>query len=215
MLRAALIILLASGPFRPADEPPVARPPDFSAKYESPIYAPNGERGGVFDNYGARWFDFWKEDIGFAHSPKPTDARNCLDKTLHFCIHLAEFIFAVPPLGSKPGAVWFVDGNGMSRFRLLAIAKVRFRGKDIPIHTIKADWVDRPDGRAVLSTVFSYSYEWGVVGYADLISETFRLSEQRSPVNLEAVSALVSEHGLGGRENCKYWKCGSPAASGK
>lgn len=203
------IVLATVGPFRPAEEPPVARPPDFTARYENPIYASNGEHGGAFDNYGARWFDFWKEGIGFAHSPQATDAKNCLDDTLHSCIHLAEFLFAVPPPGAKPGAVWFVTGNGLNRFRLLAVAKVRFRGKDIQIHAIKVDRVGKQDGPAASSTVFSYNYDWGVIGYADLISENFRLSERRSPTNLEAVSPLVSEHGLGGQENCKFWKCGS------
>ena len=189
-----------------------AGPPDFSARYENPIYAGNGERGGEFDNYGARWFDFWKDGTGFAHSPYATEAKNCLNDALYFCIHLAEFVFAVPPRGIRPGATWWATEDNDTRFSLIAIAKVRFRGKDIEIHSIKADAVYQRKSIVYLSSVFSYSYEWGVVGYADILTERFHQREARVPYNLEAVSALVSQHGLGGRENCRYWKCGSPAA---
>ncbi len=201
---AALLLAGVLGP----SAPPL---PDFTARYENPIYAGNGERGGRFDNYGSRWFDFWKDGTGFAHSPQLTEAKNCLNKTLYFCIHLAEFVFAVPPRGIRPGATWWAMEDDDTRFRLLAIAKVRFRGKDIEIHSIKADMLYQRKGATYLSSVFSYSYDWGVIGYADILNESFLMNEPRVPYNLEAVSALVSEHGLGGRENCKYWKCGSPA----
>lgn len=188
-------------------------PPDFTANYENPIYAGNGERGGPFDNYGARWFEFWKGGAGFAYSPQATEAKNCLNKELYFCIHLAEFVFAVPPRGIRPGAIWWATEDNDTRFRLISIAKVRFRGKDIEIHSIKADAVYQRKTYVYLSSVFSYSYEWGVVGYADIMTENVRQGDAKFPYNLEAVSALVSRHGLGGRENCKFWKCGSPGAA--
>jgi hypothetical protein len=213
-LLAALIMIIAlsAAAVYPPDFTPNG-PPDFTAKYENPIYAGNGEHGGPFDNYGARWFEFWKDGVGFAFSPQPTEAKNCLNKALYFCIHLAEFVFAMPPKGIRPGAMWWgAEGNNW-RFRLLAIAKVRFRGKDIDIYSIKADALYQRKSPAYLSSVFSYSYELGVIGYAEVMSETFRQSEARSPNNLEAISALVSPHGLGGRENCRYWKCGSSVAT--
>lgn len=207
-----LLTGLAGASVYPPDFTPVGAP-DFVASYENPIYAGNGDRGGQFDNYGARWFEFWKSGVGFAFSPQPTEARNCLGKGLYFCIHLAEFVFAVPPKGARPGAVWWGPEGNDSRFRLLAIAKVRFRGKDIEVYSIKADAVYQRNGPTYLSSIFSYNYEHGVIGYADIMSETYRQSEARSPYNLEGVSALVSEHGLGGVENCRYWKCGSLTAA--
>ena len=78
----------------------VAQPADLTVKYENPIYGANRDQGGPFDNYGARWFDFWSGGRGFAHVPEPTEAKNCLREDLHFCIYLAQFLFAAP----KPDA---------------------------------------------------------------------------------------------------------------
>ena len=193
-----------------------ARPPDFSARYENPIYAGNGERGGEFDNYGARWFDFWKDGTGFAHSPYATEAKNCLNEALYFCIHLAESMFAVPPRGIRPGATWWATEDNDTRFRLIAIAKVRFRGKDIEIHSIKggrrisAQRQGLPRERVLLQ--LRVRRHWLRRHHdRDVPPRRRALSGQ----SLEAVSALISQHGLGGRENCKYWKCGSPSAIGK
>lgn len=181
-------------------------PPNLTIKYENPIYAANYEHGESFDHYGARWFDFWKGGSGFAHIPQPTEAKNCLSVDLHFCVHLAQFVFAAPHPGAKPGARWRVGRD--VEFRLLSIRTVRFRGRDIEAYLIKGNTHYPDGGRVWLASVFSYNHDWGVLGYADVWSESYSMDDSRSPVNLERVSSLASEHGLGGRENCKYWMCG-------
>lgn len=204
MLVSTVVLLPA---FAATVVPVTPGPPNFSARYESPIYAPNGERGGAFDHYGARWFDFWKDGTGFAHIPGPTEAKNCVRADLHFCISLAEFTFAAPLPEAKLGATWRV-GNDVD-FRLIAVSTARFRNRDIKIYTIKGDTRLSSPGPTVLASIFSYSFEWGVLGYAEIWSENYDISERRTPINLEKVSALVSQHGLGGRENCRFWKCNS------
>lgn len=181
-------------------------PPDLTIRYEAPLYGANSEHGESFDHYGARWFDFWKDMHSFAHIPGPSPGKNCLRPDLYFCIHLDEFLFAVPPPGAKPGAMWVVDHY--VKFRLLAIRTVRFRGRDIEVYLIKADTSPTPDG-VMLASVFSYSYEWGVIGFANVWSETYYFRDPRAPINLDYVYALASDYGLGGRENCKYWPCGT------
>lgn len=194
----------------------VARPPALTVKYENPIYGANRDQGGVFDNYGARWFNFWNDGRGFAHIPEPTEAKNCLRDDLHFCIHLAQFLFAAPKASARPGATWIVDRT--VEFRLLAIRTVRFRDRMITIYVIKSETalIEGEDWRPTLGSVFSYSFEWGVIGYAEVWGEAYSVNDDRSPVNLEYVSVLASTHGLGGRENCKFWRCSpTPGAAGR
>ena len=186
----------------------VAQPADLTAKYENPLYGISVDQGSRFDNYGARWFDFWRGGRGFAHVPQPTEAKNCLREDLHFCIYLAQFLFAAPKPSARPGTTWMV--NGVVEFRLLAITTVRFRDRMIPIFLIKSETqlLEKEGWSPTLGSVFSYSFEWGVIGYAEVWGEEYWVNDDRSPVNLEYVSVLASTHGLGGRENCKIWRCG-------
>ncbi|MBP6014446.1 MAG: hypothetical protein KBA31_19615 [Alphaproteobacteria bacterium] len=183
-------------------------PPAFTARYEAPIYGANGEHAAEFDLFGARWFDFWRGRSGFARIPGPTEAKACDRPDLHFCIKLAELTFSAPKQGTKPGATWTVGDN--VQFRLMAVGRVRFRDSVITVHTIKADHSFVPAGQTILSDVFSYSYEWGVIGYANLFAENYDHRNAASPRVLNSTYVLASEHGLGGRENCKYWKCSLP-----
>jgi hypothetical protein len=199
-LLIAAVAVLGPTPARPA-------PPALSIVYESALYSGGSEIAGPFDNFGARSFDFWRDNYGFGYIPAATEARNCLSPVLHFCIHLAELRFAIPKGELMPGSIWWIDR--FYRFRLLSIRTTRFRGKDIRTYLIKADSVFEKGLVSMNSTIYAYNDDIGIIGYSKAITEDYAPQLNDAPMNQGEVYALRSSYGLGGRENCKIWRCGS------
>lgn len=130
----------------------------------------------------------------------PAVLRDCGRRGLYVCVEGAGLSFAVPlPYVNKWSAT-----VGPIDFRLMSRQRVRFRGKNIDVVTIKG--IDRRFNGGAL--YFAFNYEVGLISYATVEDRTLSRADEVIPDVLTQTAMLVGEHGAGGREFCKYWTCG-------
>jgi len=177
--------------------------PIFQASYESPFAS------GVVGNWGRRSpssgfvvFRIWdgepRSNVLAGHLLGAT--QDCGTPSVHFCIHKGYMTFAVPRQGTDPGWTWRF---GEVELRLVSTQRIWFRGDLLDVVTIKSTGKFKTS-----ATYFVYSYEIGLIAFATFGAEDVRPSGNRMPEILRDALVLTSDHGLGGREYCRYWTCG-------
>ncbi|MCE9521197.1 MAG: hypothetical protein K8S25_02045 [Alphaproteobacteria bacterium] len=197
-----------------APVPAGAMPPDylpiFEAAYESSFAAISDEphvAGRIAETGNDVLFRIWKgEGSDFLSGHFRASSRDCRVRGIHFCFESAYMTFAVPGADAKANWSW---RYGRDEFSLVSRRKMLFRGHSF--NTVLIRRFDREFGTN--AGYFVYSYEIGLIAFAEFRAEEIRPAEKRMPDILEHAMILGSLDGLGGRENCKYWACGAmPAA---
>jgi hypothetical protein len=198
---SAAIAVAITGTATGAADDKLPSAPLFEAAYETPFgsigTAQSGGAGGV-------WFRVWKmgeygSDVLSGHLYGHTD--DCWSSRVHFCITHGYIDFAVPPANAPIGWTLRV---GISDIRLISRQKIFFRGQEIPVLTLVA--TDSTTNQ--VEEYFVYNYDTGLIAFANVRSDS-PPSTARVPLQLKDTFILGNDSGLGGRENCKHWKCGS------
>ena len=178
-------------------------PPLFEADYETPFGSIGlaGERTG---GSGGVWFRIWKageygSDVLSGHLQGYT--ADCWSAHVHFCITQGYMDFAAPPVGAPIGWTIRVGSNDI---KLLSRQNIVFRGYEIPVLTL----VGTNAALGKLEDYFVYNYDLGLIAFAHVRSDVPPTAE-RVPLLLKDTFVLGNESGLGGRVNCKRWKCGA------
>lgn len=179
--------------------------PIFEAEYESPFAAFRGyhRTGRIPDPDSDVLFRIWKgEGSDFLSGHFHGSTQDCWSKDVHFCIYGAYMTFAAPPAGAEAHWSW---RRGDDAFNFVSRQKTGFRGSLIDTITIRRiDTKFETD-----ATYFVYSYDIGLIAFAEFRAEDIRPTEKRMPDILEHAMIVGSQDGLGGRENCKHWTCGA------
>lgn len=179
--------------------------PVFEAGYESPFGAIRGyhRTGYVPDPDGQVLFRIWKEaDSDFLSGHFRGATRDCGGAGVHFCIEGGYLKFAAPPADADANWSWRI---GDEAFSVASRQKTRFRGQLVDTITVR-----RNDAKFETNAAyFVYNYDIGVIAFAEFRAEAIRPTEPRMPDILEAAMVLGGDEGLGGREYCNYWKCGT------
>lgn len=181
-------------------------PPIFEAQYEGPFGVVSTSGWGV-RSAGLVLFRIWKKGqsggvVWAGHRPAKT--RDCGSASVHFCIEGPYVNFAVPHRDAPLG--WSFR-MGDDELRLVSRHKVYFRNSLIDVVTIR-----NAEGRSKLSTsYFVYNYDIGLISFVVVEPEDVRPAGDGVPHVVRQVMMLGGDHGLGGRENCKYWSCGKGA----
>jgi hypothetical protein len=196
---AAIVAALAGATMAAADDRLPAKPL-FEADYEKPFdsigTAQSGGAGGV-------WFRVWKmgqygSDVLSGHLYGHT--TDCWSPQVYFCITQGYMDFAVPHANVQVG--WSIH-VGIDDIRLISRHKIIFRGRQIQVLTLVATDV----ATSRVQSYFVYNYDTGLIAFANVQTDT-PPTAARVPLQLEDTLILGNDSGLGGRENCKYWKCG-------
>jgi hypothetical protein len=148
-----------------------------------------------------------EEGASAVGSHTPGQLNDCGSQDVHFCIDGGLFSLAVPPRGARGD--WSVTVRDQE-FRLISTRRIHFRGRDIEVVRIKGI-----DPRfQTQAWFFVFSYDVGLIAFADVTAADLRPKDNHVPDALAGAAVLASEHGLGGRDYCRHWKCGPmpPAA---
>lgn len=177
----------------------------YEAAYEAPFAAVD-ERphvaGKIAYPSSSVLFRIWSDGRpSFLSGHFRAGLRDCWSKEVHFCMQSGYMTLAVPSQSTK--GAWS-HKVGDRTFVLVSKQKTTFRGSEIDTITIR----QIPEIPAH-TTFFVYSYDVGVIAFANLYAENVSPTAPDMPNALWQAMVLRSQSGVGGRDYCKHWKCGS------